>query len=63
LNSLELYHQLITQQIGVAPSALFNVLENNQHAIRLNCSFEWSPSIQTGLDTLIDSILNIQIQS
>ncbi|WP_151980897.1 aminotransferase-like domain-containing protein [Acinetobacter guerrae] len=63
IDSLELYQQLITQNIGIAPSPLFNVSDSNQHYIRLNCSFEWNPSIQTGLDTLIHYILNLQSQS
>ncbi|OTG92768.1 hypothetical protein B9T35_11655 [Acinetobacter sp. ANC 3832] len=53
---MDIYHELIQQDIGVTPSQLFNIVEAQQHFIRLNCSFEWSESIQNALDTLIRTI-------
>ncbi|MBJ9985737.1 PLP-dependent aminotransferase family protein [Acinetobacter sp. S40] len=58
ISSLELYQKLIIKHISLAPSPLFNVLETNQHYIRLNCSFEWTSRIQDALDQFIQSILN-----
>jgi DNA-binding transcriptional MocR family regulator len=39
---MQIYEELIQQDIGVAPSPLFSVLPAQQHYLRINCSFEWN---------------------
>lgn len=53
---MQVYEKLIQQQIGVAPSPLFNVLPSHQHYIRMNCSFEWSEQIKYSLELFIQTI-------
>ena len=56
VSSMQVYEQLIQQQVGVAPSPLFNVLPSHQHFIRMNCSFEWTEQIQHSLKLFIKTI-------
>lgn len=56
MNSMHIYEQLLQQNISVAPSPLFNVLELQQHFLRVNCSFEWSDQIEMAMHTLIACI-------
>lgn len=56
VNSMQIYEQLIQQQIGIAPSPLFNVLPSHQHFIRMNCSFEWTVHIQYAVDQFIQAV-------
>ena len=56
VSSMNIYEQLIQQQIGIAPSHLFNVLPSHQHFIRMNCSFEWTEQIQHSLKLFIKTI-------
>ncbi|MDM1757124.1 MULTISPECIES: PLP-dependent aminotransferase family protein [unclassified Acinetobacter] len=56
VNSMDIYHDLIQQNIDVTPSQLFNMLSSQQHYLRLNCSFTWTTDIQHGLDCLIERI-------
>ncbi|EXA66487.1 aminotransferase class I and II family protein [Acinetobacter baumannii 984213] len=56
LDSMQIYEELIQQDIGVAPSPLFSVLPAQQHYLRINCSFEWNEKIQTALDQVIKTI-------
>lgn len=62
INSMQIYQQLIQQNIGVAPGQLFNVSEQKTQCIRLNCSFAWSAEIQQAVDTLL-STLNLSHHS
>lgn len=52
-SSLSIYEQLIQHNIGIAPSILFNTLENQQQYIRINCSFELDERFKAALDQLI----------
>ncbi|SUU82832.1 bifunctional transcriptional regulator /amino transferase [Acinetobacter junii] len=56
VSSMQIYELLIQQQIGIAPSPLFNVLPSHQHFIRMNCSFEWTEKIQHAVDQFILAI-------
>ncbi|ABO11860.2 MULTISPECIES: aminotransferase-like domain-containing protein [Acinetobacter] len=56
LDSMQIYEELIQQDIGVAPSPLFSVLPAQQHYLRINCSFEWNEKIQAALDQVIKTI-------
>ena len=58
VSSMNIYEQLIQQQIGIAPSPLFNVLHSHQHFIRMNCSFEWTEQIQQAVMQFIKAIQN-----
>ena len=58
VSSMQVYEQLIQQQVGVAPSPLFNVLPSHQHFIRMNCSFEWTEQIQQAVMQFIKAIQN-----
>ena len=62
INSMQIYQQLIQQNIGVAPGQLFNISEQKTQCIRLNCSFAWNAEIQQAVDTLL-SILNLSNHS
>ena len=53
---MQVYEELIQQDIGVAPSPLFSVLPSQQHYLRINCSFEWNTKIQSALDQVIKTI-------
>ena len=54
--SMQIYEDLMQQQISVAPSSLFCLFAEAQQAIRLNCSFAWNTQIQDALDQLIHVI-------
>lgn len=56
VNSLQIYQQLIAQNIGIAPSILFNTQDHQQQHLRLNCSFELDERLKAALDQLIDCI-------
>ncbi|AOA58931.1 aminotransferase-like domain-containing protein [Acinetobacter larvae] len=58
VNSIEIYEDLLEQHIGVTPSPLFNILQSQQHFLRINCSFEWHSDIAHALDQLSQSIQN-----
>lgn len=47
---MDIYHALIQQNIDVIASQLFNMLNSQQHYLRLNCSFTCFTAIQYGLD-------------
>jgi DNA-binding transcriptional MocR family regulator len=53
---MQIYEELIQQNIGVAPSPLFSVLPAQQHYLRINCSFESTPKIQSALEQIIKTI-------
>lgn len=56
IDSHQLYQQLLEQQIGIAPSELFNRKQHFKNYIRLNCSFHLSPQIQAALTRLAQQI-------
>ncbi|ANF83334.1 transcriptional regulator (plasmid) [Acinetobacter sp. NCu2D-2] len=57
INSMHLYEILLTKNISIAPSQLFNAnASKDHHHLRINCSFDWDEKIQAGLDQLIDVI-------
>ena len=58
VSSMQVYEKLIQQQVGVAPSPLFNVLPSHQHYIRMNCSFEWSEQVKHSLERFIETVQN-----
>jgi len=53
IDSMPIYESLIQQKIGIAPGQLFNITAQKQHYLRINCSFEWSDSVQHSLDQVI----------
>lgn len=56
VSSMQVYEQLIQQNIGISPGQLFNVSEQKSQCLRLNCSFEWNEQFQQAVDTLLHSI-------
>lgn len=56
LDSNLLYQKLLNHKISVAPGSLFNATQQNKNAIRINCSFEFTPGITQALDILIAHI-------
>ncbi|GAA5007719.1 PLP-dependent aminotransferase family protein [Acinetobacter puyangensis] len=56
IDSTQLYQTLLTHHIGIAPSQLFTVNRQQQHFIRLNCSFELNDQTQHSLATIIQTI-------
>lgn len=56
INNTQLYEQLLSQQISIAPSDLFNTNNNHSNAIRINCSFEMNQSIKNALQQLIQAL-------
>lgn len=56
LDSMQVYEDLIQQDIGIAPSPLFSIFPAQQHYLRINCSFEWNTKIQSALDQMIKTI-------
>lgn len=52
---MQIYEELIQQDIGVAPSPLFSVLPAQQHYLRINCSLSGT-KIQAALDQVIKTI-------
>lgn len=59
--SMQIYQDLIQENISIAPSSLFCLFAEEQQAIRLNCSFAWSEQLQTALDQLIATLLTHSI--
>ncbi|WP_130803207.1 PLP-dependent aminotransferase family protein [Acinetobacter ihumii] len=62
INSFDLYQQLMMYQISVAPSSLFNLFDTKQHHIRINCSFEWSQTVEKALDIVVQCIQNFKAE-
>ncbi|EPF74265.1 aminotransferase-like domain-containing protein [Acinetobacter rudis] len=60
INSLSIYEGLIQQNIGIAPSILFNTLEDQQHHIRINCSFELNDQLREALNQLVVLIKQLE---
>ncbi|MEB3766427.1 PLP-dependent aminotransferase family protein [Acinetobacter sp. MD2] len=58
LNSMYIYQYLLQFKISIAPAQLFNLLNPQQHFLRINCSFEWSAHIEEALTLLVQSIQN-----
>jgi len=52
----QIYHQMLKQNISIAPGGLFYRSEKIPHHIRINCSFELSESYQHALENLIECI-------
>ena len=61
INGNWVYEQLLAQNIGIAPSALFNQTDHAPQHIRINCSFEINARIQSSLETLIECIYPKQV--
>lgn len=53
---MQVYEELIQQDIGVAPSPLFSVLPAQQHYLRINCSLSGTLKIQSALHQIIKTI-------
>lgn len=60
INSLDVYEGLIQKNIGIAPSILFNTLEDQQHHIRINCSFELNDPVKDALNQMINMIKQLE---
>ena len=56
MDSELIYQQLLQHNISVAPSNLFNITNQQNHFIRINCSFEMNEKIQNALDKLIEIV-------
>ena len=56
LDGMSLYRASLEQHISIAPAKLFSMNQQQQNFIRINCSFEWSSSIENTLAVLIDLI-------
>ncbi|MDN5526141.1 MAG: transcriptional regulator, partial [Acinetobacter sp.] len=56
VDSMQVYEVLIQQNIGIAPGQLFNITAQKQHYLRMNCSFEWTDSVQHSLDQVIATL-------
>ncbi|ENV17030.1 aminotransferase-like domain-containing protein [Acinetobacter guillouiae] len=53
VDSNEIYQRMLEHGISVAPSSLFNISNQQNHFIRMNCSFEMNEKIQNALNQLI----------
>jgi len=51
--SNEIYQHMLEHSVSVAPSSLFNISNQQNHFIRMNCSFEMNEKIQNALNQLI----------
>lgn len=60
IDSLRIYELLIEQNIGIAPSILFNTLHDQQHHIRINCSFELNDSLKLALQQVVETIKQLK---
>ena len=58
LNSEQVYQDLLHAQISVAPSSLFDVQGQQQHHLRLNCSFEIDDSMHQALNQLVAYLID-----
>lgn len=58
INSMQLYQDLLIQQISITPSQLFTVDQTQYNYIRLNCSFEMTEEIKIALNMLIQHIID-----
>lgn len=56
VSSMQVYEQLIQQNIGISPGQLFNVSEQKSQCLRLNCSFEWNEQFKHAVDILLHNI-------
>lgn len=56
MSSMRVYEALIQNDIGIAPSQLFNIQHSHHHHLRINCSFEWTVDIEKAVDILISTI-------
>lgn len=52
----QIYHHLLSQHISIAPSTLFNAQQQQDNALRLNCSFAFNSRILQALKQLIDAL-------
>ncbi len=53
VDSNEIYQHMLEHSVSVAPSSLFNISNQQNHFIRMNCSFEMNEKIQNALNQLI----------
>ncbi|MBP2543501.1 PLP-dependent aminotransferase family protein [Acinetobacter guillouiae] len=53
VDSNEIYQHMLEYGVSVAPSSLFNISNQQNHFIRMNCSFEMNEKIQNALNQLI----------
>lgn len=53
VDSNEIYQHMLEHGVSVAPSSLFNISNQQNHFIRMNCSFEMNEKIQNALNQLI----------
>ncbi|MFU8925039.1 PLP-dependent aminotransferase family protein [Acinetobacter puyangensis] len=60
ISSMTLYEHLIQQNIGVAPSQLFNVQHAQKNHLRINCSFAWTKEIEMAVKQLIKYMSKLQ---
>lgn len=56
VDSNEIYQHMLEHSVSVAPSSLFNISNQQNHFIRMNCSFEMNEKIQNALNQLIHII-------
>jgi DNA-binding transcriptional MocR family regulator len=52
INSIELYHRALRENISIAPGPIFSAKQHYQNFIRINCGYPWSDRIEQALITL-----------
>jgi DNA-binding transcriptional MocR family regulator len=52
INSVELYHRALRENISIAPGPIFSAKQHYQNFIRINCGYPWSDRIEQALITL-----------
>ncbi len=56
VNSNDVYHQMLEKGVSITPSNLFNITNQQNNFIRINCSFELNETFIQALNHLINII-------
>ena len=56
VNSNDVYHQMLEKGVSITPSNLFNITNQQNNFIRINCSFELNETFIQALNHLITII-------
>jgi DNA-binding transcriptional MocR family regulator len=52
VDSIKLYRQALSREIGIVPGPIFSTTQRYNHCIRLNCGYPWSRDIEQALAVL-----------